>query len=57
MRMNRTWRGIALWTSAVLLFFALVPEALAQGPIPLPGSWAPATVLGLMLIAASRERH
>jgi hypothetical protein len=30
MRVNRTGRGIALWTCAVLLFFALAPEALAQ---------------------------
>ncbi len=57
MRMNRTWRGIALWTCAVLIFFALAPEALAEGQLPLPSSWAPATVLGLMLITAARQRH
>jgi hypothetical protein len=57
MRMNRTLRDIALWTWGVLLFFALAPEALAGGQLSLPSSWAPATVLGLMLITAARERH
>jgi hypothetical protein len=57
MRVNKTWRGITLWTWGVLLLFALAPEALAQGQLPLPDSWAPATVLGLMLITAARQRH
>jgi hypothetical protein len=57
MRMNRTLRGIALWALGALLLFALVPEALAEGQLPLPSSWAPATALGLMLITAARERH
>ena len=34
MRLNRTWRDIALWTCAVLLLFALAPEALAGKPTP-----------------------
>jgi len=57
MRMTRTLRGIALWTLGVLLLFALAPEALAGDQLPLPSSLAPATVLGLMLITAARERH
>jgi hypothetical protein len=57
MRMNRIWRGIALSAWAMLLFFALAPEALAGKPLSLPNSWAPATVLGLMLIAAAGQRH
>jgi len=57
MRMNRNLRGIALWTWGVLLLFALAPEALAVGQLPLPSSWAPATVLGLTLIMAARQRH
>jgi hypothetical protein len=57
MRMNRTLRGIALWTWGVLLLLALAPEALAEGQFPLPSSWAPATVLGLILITAARERR
>jgi hypothetical protein len=57
MRMNRTLRGIALLTWGVLLFFALAPEALAGGQLPLPSPWAPAAVLGLMLITAARQRH
>jgi hypothetical protein len=57
MRLKITLRGIALWTWGVLLFFALAPEALAEGQLPLSSPWAPATVLGLMLITAARERH
>jgi len=57
MRVNRKLRGIALWSCGVLLFFALAPTALARGQLPLPSPWAPATVLGLMLITAARERH
>jgi hypothetical protein len=57
MRMKRIWRGIALWTWGVLLFFALAPEALAGDQLPLPSAWAPATVLALMLITAARQRH
>jgi hypothetical protein len=57
MRMNRIWRGIVFWTWGVLLLCALAPEALAADPFPLQSSWAPATVLGLTLIAAARERH
>jgi hypothetical protein len=59
MRMNRTWRNVALWTWGVLLFFfALAPEALAGDQLQLASSWAaPATVLGLTLIAAARQRH
>jgi hypothetical protein len=57
MRMNRILRGIALCIWGVLLFFALAPEALAGDPLPLSSSWAPATVLGLMLITAARQRH
>jgi hypothetical protein len=57
MRKNKTLRSIALWTSGVLLFLALAPDALAEGELLLPSSWAPATVLGLMLITAARERH
>ena len=57
MRMNRMSRGIALWICAGLLFFALAPEALAGGQLPLPSPWAPAAVLGLMLITAARQRH
>jgi hypothetical protein len=57
MRMNRILRGIALWAWGVLLFFALAPEALAGEQLQFPSSWAPATVLGLMLITAARQRH
>ncbi len=57
MRMNRILRALALWTWGVLLFCALAPEALAGDQLPLPSSWAPAAVLGLMLITAARERH
>jgi hypothetical protein len=57
MRMSRTLRGIALWTWGLLLFFALAPEALAADSLPMQSSWAPATVLGLMLITAARQRH
>jgi hypothetical protein len=57
MRMNRTLRSIALWTLGVLLLFALAPEALAEGQLPLPSSLPPATVVGLMLITAVRERR
>ena len=57
MRMNRTLRGIALWTWGVLLFLAFAPEALAGGQLPLLSPWAPAAVLGLMLITVARERH
>jgi hypothetical protein len=55
MRMN--WRGVALWSCGVLLFFALVPEALAQGQLVLPNSSAPAAVVALMLLTAARERR
>ena len=57
MRMSRIGRDVALWSGAILLYFALAPQALAGGPLPLASSWAPATVLGLMLIAAARQRH
>jgi hypothetical protein len=57
MRMKRILRGIAVWTWGVLLFFALAPETLAGDQLLLPSSWAPATVLGLMLITAARQRH
>jgi hypothetical protein len=57
MRMNSTWRDIALWTLGVLLLFTLAPDAVAEGQLPLSSSWAPATVLGLTLITAARERR
>jgi hypothetical protein len=57
MRMNRTLRSVALWTLGVLLLFALAPEALAEGQLPSPSSLPPATVVGLMLITAARERR
>lgn len=57
MRMNGALRSVALWAWGLLLFFALAPEAHADAQILLPTSWAPATVLGLMLITAARERH
>jgi hypothetical protein len=57
MRVNRILHRIALWAWVVLLSFALALEALAGPPISLPSCWAPATVLGLMLITAARERH
>jgi hypothetical protein len=57
MRMNRILRGVALGTWGVLLFLALAPEALAGDQLALSSPWAPATVLGLMLITAARQRH
>jgi hypothetical protein len=55
MRMNKPLRAIELWSWGILLFLALVPEALAEGLLPtLPSLWAPATVLGLTLITAAR---
>jgi hypothetical protein len=57
MRMKGTLRGIALWTLGVLLLLTVAPEALADGQLPSPSSWASATVLGLMLITATRQRH
>jgi hypothetical protein len=57
MRMSRMGRDLALWIWGALLFLALAPAALAAGPLPLSSSWAPATVLGLTLIAAARQRH
>jgi len=57
MRMSRILPGIALWTWAALLFCALAPEALAEGQVPSPSSWASATALGLMLITAARGRQ
>ncbi len=55
--MSRMGRDLALWIWGALLFLALAPAALAAGPLPLSSSWAPATVLGLTLIAAARQRH
>jgi hypothetical protein len=55
MRMN--WRGVALWTCGVLLFFALAPEALAQEQLVVPNPWAPAAVFAVMLFTAARERR
>jgi hypothetical protein len=57
MRINRTLRSIALCTFGLVIYFALAPEALAGGQLPLQSSWAPATVLGLMLITAARDRR
>ncbi len=57
MRVKRIWHGIALWTWVIVLFFALAPEALAGEPLPMPSAWAPATVLGLTLITAARQRR
>ncbi len=57
MRLNRALGSIACWTLGVLLLCALAPEALADGELPVSSSWAPAAVLGLMLLTAARERR